>query len=178
MLSILSTLGGILTSGLPSLLGFFQDKGDKKHELELARLQNERELAMAERGFIAQQRVEEIRTDQIEKQSASDERVAEMQTEAQMTSSALDHDKKVLGRASRWVASYVGTVRPTVTYILVLELVAINVAMVYWMFMNGTVIHSTDELIKMSDIIFSQEEMAMLGGIIGFWFGSRAWNRK
>lgn len=178
MLSIISTLGGILTSGLPSLLDYFVDKGDKKHELELARLQNERELAMAERGFIAEQRVEEIRTDQIEKQAAADERIAEMQTEAQMTSSALDHDKRILDRASKWVASYVGTVRPTVTYILVLELVAINVAMVYWLFTQGTIITSIDEIVQLSEIIFSQEEMAMLGGIIGFWFGSRAWNKK
>ncbi len=30
-------------------------------------------------------------------------------------------------KSSKWVVNYVGTVRPTITYILVLELVAINV---------------------------------------------------
>jgi hypothetical protein len=35
-----------------------------------------------------------------------------------------------------------------------------------------------DDLIRVSDIIFSTDEMAMLGGIIGFWFGSRGWNKK
>jgi hypothetical protein len=29
-----------------------------------------------------------------------------------------------------------------------------------------------------SEIIFSTDEMAMLGGIIGFWFGSRSWSKK
>jgi hypothetical protein len=53
MLSLFSTLGGLLISGLPKLLDFYQDKSDKKQELELARIQTERELALAERGFIA-----------------------------------------------------------------------------------------------------------------------------
>jgi hypothetical protein len=35
-----------------------------------------------------------------------------------------------------------------------------------------------DDLIRMSDIIFSTDEMARLGGIIGFWFGSRGWSKK
>ena len=104
MLSLISTLGGLLISGLPRVLDFFQDKSDKEQELKLAQLQTERELALAERGFIAQQKVEEIRTDQIA-----------MQSEAQMQNAALDHDKKVMERASTWVVNYVGTVRPTIT---------------------------------------------------------------
>jgi hypothetical protein len=35
-----------------------------------------------------------------------------------------------------------------------------------------------DDLIRLSEIIFSTDEMAMLGGIIGFWFGSRGWSKK
>jgi hypothetical protein len=35
-----------------------------------------------------------------------------------------------------------------------------------------------DDLIRVTDIIFSSDEMAMLGGIIGFWFGSRSWAKK
>jgi hypothetical protein len=167
MLSLISTLGGLLISGLPKLLDFYQDKSDKKHEMELARIQTERELAMAERGFIAQQKVEEIRTDQIA-----------MQTDAQMTVAALQHDEKVLDRASRWVANYVGTVRPTVTYIFVLELVLINVYMMYWVMSTPGLITSMADIIKFSDVIFSSDEMAMLGGVIGYWFGSRGWQKR
>ena len=167
MLSLISTLGGLLVSGLPSLLGFFQDKSDKKHEMELARLQNERELQMAERGFLAQQKVEEIRTDQVA-----------MQTDAQTQQAALDHDKRVMERASTWAVNYVATVRPTVTYIFVLELVLINIALTVWIFMHGETIKTVQDLVAVSDIIFSEDEMAMLGGIIGFWFGSRNWQKK
>ena len=166
MLSLISTLGGLLVSGLPSLLGFFQDGSDKKHELELARMQNERELQMAERGFIAQQKVEEIRTDQVA-----------MQTDAQTQQAALDHDKRVMERASTWAVNYVATVRPTVTYIFVLELVLINIALTYWFLTSGRV-NTVEEMIAASDVIFSSDEMAMLGGIIGFWFGSRNWQKK
>jgi hypothetical protein len=167
MLSLISTLGGLLISGLPSALGFFQDKSDKKHELELAKMQTERELQMMERGFIAQQKVEEIRTDQVE-----------MQTAAQMQNAALDHDKKVMERASTWVVNYVGTVRPTVTYLFVAELIAINFWLCYQLFKIPNLITGVDDLSIIGELIFSSDEMAMLGGIIGFWFGSRNWDKK
>ena len=54
MLSLLSTLGGILLGGLPKLLDHFQSKADHKHELELARVQTEREKELAALGFAAQ----------------------------------------------------------------------------------------------------------------------------
>lgn len=167
MLSLISTLGGLLISGLPKLLEFFQDKADKKHELSLAQMQTEREMQLAAAGFAAQAKVEEIRTDQIA-----------MQTEAQMTQAALAHDEKVLEKASRWVANYVGTVRPTITYLFVLELIAINMYLTYYLFAHPTLVSTVDDVIKYADIIFSPDEMSMLGGIIGFWFGSRNWSKK
>jgi hypothetical protein len=167
MLSLFSTLGGLLISGLPKFLEYFQNKADQKHELALARVQTEKELQMAAAGFIAQQRVEEIRTDQIS-----------MQTDAQMTEAALKHDEKVLEKASQWVANFVGTVRPIVTYIFVLELCAINAWIAFYVYSNPQLVLNMDDLIRLSDIIFSTDEMAMLGGIIGFWFGSRSWSKK
>jgi len=167
MLSLFSTLGGLLISGLPKLLEYFQNKADQKHELALAAVQTERELALAAAGFAAQARVEEIRTEQVQ-----------MQTEAQMTEAALEHDAKVLAKASTWVSSYVGTVRPTVTYIFVIELVAINAFMAFYLWQRPELIQTIDDVIRYSDIIFSSDEMAMLGGVIGYWFGSRGWNKK
>lgn len=167
MLSLFSTLGGLLISGLPKLLEFFQNKADQKHELALSRIQVELQLQMMAQGFAAQERMEEIRTDQIA-----------MQSEAQMTEAALKHDEKVLEKASQWVANYVGTVRPTVTYIFVFELCAINAWIAYYIYSRPSLVMSIDDLIRLSDIIFSTDEMAMLGGIIGFWFGSRGWSKK
>lgn len=167
MLSLISTLGGLLISGLPKLLDYFQNKADQKHELALAKIQTERELQLAAQGFAAQQKIEEVRTDQVM-----------MQSEAQMTEAALAHDEKVLEKASQWVANYVGTVRPTVTYIFVIELVCINLFLCYYLYANPGLVDSMDEVLKYADIIFSPDEMAMLGGILGFWFGSRTWSKK
>jgi hypothetical protein len=167
MLSLISTLGGLLISGLPRFLDFMQDKSDKKQELELARMQTERELALAREGFIAQQRVEEIRTDQVQ-----------MQTDAQMQNAALAHDEKVMSRADKWVVNYVGTVRPTITYIFVMELVAINLFIAWNIFSMPGIITNMDDVIKMANVVFSEDEMAMLSGIIGYWMGTRSWSKK
>lgn len=166
MLSLFSTLGGLLISGLPKLLEYFQNKADQAHELKLAEKQTERELALAAQGFMAQQKVEEIRTDQIA-----------MQTDAQMTEAALKHDEKIMEKASRWVVNYVGTVRPTVTYLFIFELLAINAAITYYVFQHPMLVNNIDDLVKVTNIIFSDDEMAMLGGIVGFWFGSRNWKK-
>jgi hypothetical protein len=60
MLTILSTLISFLMGGLPKLLDFFQDRADKRHELDLARMQIERELELRKAGFEAQERIEQI----------------------------------------------------------------------------------------------------------------------
>jgi hypothetical protein len=133
----------------------------------LAALQNERELAMAAQGYAAQLKIEEVRTDQIQ-----------METDARMTEAALSHDQKVLEKASKWVANYVGTVRPTVTYIFVFELVCINAFMAWYLYQTPGLITNIDDVIKYADLIFSTDEMAMLGAIIGYWFGSRGWQKK
>jgi hypothetical protein len=174
MLSLFSTLGGLLISGLPSLLKYFQDKADQKHELALAQVQTDRELKLAAAGFAAQARVEEIRTEQVAMQTQA--QMAE--AEAGMVRGAQDHDKAVLAKASTWVASYVGTVRPTVTYIFVAELVAINAFLCFYLWQNPGLIQNIDDVLRYVDIIFSADEMAMLGGILGYWFGSRGWSKK
>ena len=167
MFSLLSTLGGLLISGLPKLLEYFQNKADQKHELALANIQVQMQLQMMAQGFAAQQKTEEIRTDQIA-----------METDAQMTVAAYDHDKQIMEKAATWVVTYMGTVRPTVTYLFVLELCAINAWIAYYVHTHPGLIINIDELIRLSEVIFSSDEMSMLGAIIGFWFGSRSWSKK
>ena len=166
MLSLISTLGGLLLSMFPKLMDLFQSRNDQKHEAELARIQTERELALAAAGFAAQAKVEELRTDQVS-----------IQAEAAMTQAAYQHEAKVLEKAAGWVSTYVGTVRPTITYLFVLELVFINAGLGYYVWSHPDMIHSVEDLIKIGNEIFSDDEMAMLGGIIGYWFGSRGFKK-
>ena len=161
MLSLISTLGGLLISGLPKLLDYFQSKADQKHELALAQVQTERELALAERGLIAQARVEEIKLEQIQTQTAAEERQALYQ-----------HDIEIGKGASQWMINLRASVRPVVTYIFVLELVALNVAGVWYAYTTGIPF-----AIAMENV-FSDDEMLILSSIIAFWFGTQAFNKK
>jgi hypothetical protein len=166
MLSLISSAIGFFASGLPKVLEYFQDKADKAHELKLAQMQTERELQLAKEGFIAQAKIEEIKTEQIA-----------MQTDAERQGAALEHDKAIMARASTWVVNMNGIVRPAVTFIFVVELVLINIALASWFMFSGEV-KSVEDMVRASDVIFSEDEMALLSGIISFWFGSRQWGKK
>jgi hypothetical protein len=161
MLSILSSILGFATAGLPNILQFFQQKGDQKHEREMAKLQTERELEMAKAGFLAQEKIEAIKLDQIETQTYAEERVA-----------LYDHDKKLVESASPTVRNWNAMVRPVVAFIFVGELVLINFISLAWAMWSGV------DFIVASQEVFSTDEMAIVASIIGFYFGSRTWEKK
>ena len=161
MLSILSSILGFATAGLPNILGFFQQRGDQKHEREMAKLQTERELELAKAGFIAQEKIEAIKLDEINAQTYAEERVA-----------LYDHDKKLVESASPTVRNWNAMVRPVVAFIFVGELVLINFVTLFWAMWTGT------DFVVASDTVFSTDEMAIVASIIGFYFGSRTWEKK
>jgi len=161
MMTMVSTFLSFLAGGLPKILQIFQDRQDKKHELALVAAQKERELALAERGFIAQARVEEIKLEQVQVQTALEERQALYQ-----------HDMEIGKGASQWMINLRASVRPVVTYIFVLELVALNIAGVWYAWHQGVPF-----AIAMENV-FSDDEMLILSSIIAFWFGTQAFNKK
>ena len=160
MMTMISTFLSFLAGGLPKILGMMQDKQDKKHELALVAAQKERELALAERGLIAQARVEEIKLEQIQTETAGEERQALYQ-----------HDIEIGKGASQWMINLRASVRPVVTYIFVLELAALNVAGVWYAWHQGVPF-----AIAMENV-FSDDEMAILASIIAFHFGGRAFGK-
>jgi hypothetical protein len=157
MITLLTTLISFLAGGLPKFLDFFQDRQDKAHELNLAKMQTERELALAAQGFAAQERIEDIRTDQIALQSQTD-----------TIKAALEHDAKIGEGASLWVVNLRSSVRPIVTYIFVLELVIINLVAMWW------AIHTGVDFRTALDLVFSEDEMLIVSSIVSFWFGTQA----
>jgi hypothetical protein len=161
MMTLISTLLGFASGGLPKVLDFVQDRGDKKHELALMAMQREREIALAKEGYIAQARVEEIKTEQIE-----------MQTQAQEKLAMWKHDMKIGEGASTWVINLRASVRPIVTYIFVLLLVVVDVAGIWYAYSTGVPFAAA------MDMVFSDDEMSILAAIIAFWFGSQAFNKK
>ena len=161
MMTLISTLLGFASGGLPKVLDFVQDRGDKKHELALMAAGREREIALAKEGFVAQARVEEIKTEQIA-----------MQTQAQEKLAVWKHDMKIGEGASTWVINLRASVRPIVTYIFVLLLVVVDVAGIWYAYSTGV------PFAMAMDMVFSDDEMSILAAIIAFWFGSQAFSKK
>ena len=161
MLSILSGILGFATSGLPSVLDFFKQKGDQKHEQAMARLEMERAMEMAKAGFASQERIEEFKTDQVEMETYAQERIA-----------LYKHDEKLSEGASPWVLNLRASVRPVITYIFVFILLFVDIVGMWWAIKSGV------DFVTAINIIFSEEEMAIFASIIGFWFGSRHWDKR
>ena len=63
-------------------------------------------------------------------------------------------------------------VRPVVAFIFVGELVLINFLSLAWAMWSGV------DFVVASQEVFSTDEMAIVASIIGFYFGSRTWEKK
>ena len=161
MITLLSTLVSFLAGGLPKILDFMQDRSDKTQELALARLQMERELAMMERGFAAQQRIEEIRTDQIA-----------MQTQVQEREALYNHDIQIGKGASQWVINLRAVVRPVITFGMFGMLMLVNIFGFFYAWERGVPFEQAME------ILWDEDAAIVFSSIIAFWFGTQAFAKK
>ena len=127
----------------------------------MAMLQNQQQMAMAEKGFIAQEKIAAIELEGTYAETYAQERVA-----------LYDHDKKLVEGGSQTVKNWNAMVRPVVAFIFVGELVLINFVSLAWAMYSGV------DFIVASQEVFSTDEMAIVASIIGFYFGSRTWEKK
>jgi hypothetical protein len=160
MLTLLSTIISFLAGGLPKLLDFFQDKQDKSHELRLLQAAKERELEMAERGYIAQQRLEEIKTEQVAIQASISERAALM-----------NHDIEIGKGASTWVINLRALVRPLITYGMFLLLCAVDGFGFYYAIQTDVAFADAMAL------LWDAETQIIWSSIVAFHFGSQAFKK-
>lgn len=160
MLTLLSTLVSFLSGGLPRILDFFQDKQDKKHELALAQLQMQQQLELQKQGFQAQQHIEEIHTEQLQIQTASDERKALYQ-----------HDIEIGKGASQWVINLRASVRPVITLGLFVLLVFVDVAGFFYAWEHGV------DFKVMLDQLWDDDTQQIWASVIAFWFGTQAFKK-
>ncbi len=160
MMTLLSTLISFLMGGLPKFLDFFQDRSDKKHELDLAKMQTDRELAMAEKGFLAQTRIEEIRTDQVAMQTAVQERQA-----------LYAHDIEIGKGASQWVINLRASVRPLITYGMFIMLLFVNIFGFFYAWKTGV---PFDQAMT---ILWDEDSAIIFSSVIAFWFGTQSFKK-
>jgi hypothetical protein len=160
MLTLLSTVISFLAGGLPKLLDFFQDSKDKSHELKIMAQQAEREMLMAERGFIAQARVEEIKNEATFVQAAVSEKLA-----------LLNHDIEIGKGASQWVINLRALVRPMITYGMFLLLCAVDAFGFYYAIETGV------EFRDAMALLWDEETQIIWSSIVAFHFGSQAFKK-
>ena len=127
----------------------------------MAQLQNAQALLMAEKGFVAQEKIAAIELEG-----------TYVETYAQERSALYDHDKKLVEGGSQTVKNWNAMVRPVVAFIFVGELVLINFLSLAWAIWSGV------DFVVASQEVFSTDEMAIVASIIGFYFGSRTWEKK
>lgn len=171
MLTMFSTFLSFLMGGLPKLLEFFQDRADKSHELKLASMQTERELALAQAGFVAQQKVEEIRLDEIKTQTASEEKQALIGAQQAEMQAIYAHDMSLNEGTSQWMKNLRAGVRPIITYGFFFLLVGIDAVLAYKGLSSGV------DFVQLADQLWDNETQALFASIIAFHFGGRAFGK-
>lgn len=158
--TLATTVVSFLTSGIPKLIDYFQSKKDQAHELEMLKAQTESQLQLANAGYLAQQRTEEIHLEGTLAQSQASELIARINQEIE------------LGKgASQWVVNARAMVRPSITYGLFLLLVVIDLTGLWYAYSTGTAFHDA-----IADI-WDDDTQTIWASVISFWFGSQAFKR-
>jgi len=160
MLTLLSTLISFLAGGVPKLLDFFQDKSDKAHEMDMAQLQTERELQLAERGFIAQAHIEDIKTEQIVIQTAEKEREA-----------IYAHDIAIGEGAAQWVINARAFTRSFITYGMFILFAFVEIFGFLYAWKSGV-----DFSIAL-DVLWDNDTQTIWASVVSFWFGTQAFKK-
>ena len=175
MLTLFSTLMSFLMGGLPKLLDFFQDRADKAHELALASMQTERELALKKAGLDAQEHIEAIHLDEIKVQAE----VATQQANVAMVNAKLEerqalyaHDIEISKGASTWVINARAMVRPALTYGMFMLLVFVDVAGFLYAW------HSNVPFNDCLNQLWDDDTQLIWASVVSFWFGSQAFDKK
>lgn len=171
MITLFSTLISFLAGGLPKLLDFFQDKSDKKQELLLAQLQTAHELEMRKQGYEAQARVEEIRLDQIQNQSAADIQQSTIQAQQAEMQALYAHDMSLNEGTSQWVKNFRALVRPIITYGFFFLLVFVDAGLFWYGWQKG------EDFASLANMLWDDETQALFASIIAFHFGGRAFGK-
>lgn len=145
MLTLLGSLLGFISSAFPDLLKLWQDKQDRKHELEIL----DRQMDQMRLGH--NQRLEEIAVNADIKESLA----------------LLKHDAQPSGEP--WVDALRASVRPVLTYAFFLLFAAVKFCALYVMVADDGLTF----VVALTNI-WDAETQALFAAVMSFWFGQRA----
>lgn len=160
MTTLLTTLISFLAGGVPKLLDFFQNRANQSHELAMAAMQKEKELALAAQGFASQARIAEIHVEEAATNAA-----------ASVQQALLTHDTSLAQGASQGVINARALVRPIITYGLFLLFVAVEAGMFVYAWQTGV------QFDKALAGLWSEDTQTTWASILAFWFGGQAFKR-
>jgi hypothetical protein len=168
MFTLLTTVVSFLSGGLPKLLDFFKDKSDKKHELALAQLQTERELALKKAGLEVEERIAHIQTEQV--QINAD--VSNNQTALQERQALYAHDIAIGQGASQWVVNLRAMVRPAITYGMFFMFAFVEIFGFVYAWKTGVAFD-----VALNNL-WDDDTQTIWASIVSFWFGTQAFSKK
>ncbi|MGB1648675.1 MAG: hypothetical protein ACPHBO_06260 [Cycloclasticus sp.] len=145
MLTLLGSLLGFISSAFPDLLKIWQDKQDRKHELQIL----DRQMEQMRLGH--NQRLEEITVNADINESLA----------------LLKHDSQPSG--VKWVDGLRASVRPVITYAFFLLFTTVKVSALYVL-----VVDQGMEFFVALPQIWDPETQALFAAVMSFWFGQRA----
>lgn len=145
MLTLLGSLLGFISSTFPDLLKFWQDKQDRKHELQ-----------------ILDRQMEQMRL-------GHNQRLDEIAINADVSQSLALYKHDSLPSGVTWVDGLRASVRPMITYGFFILFAWVKLSAVV-LLMNQGGLNINEALIQ----IWDGETQALFAGILSFWFGSRS----
>lgn len=153
MLTLLGSLLGFGTSIFPTILEFFQDSKDKKHELASMQLQMQLMDKKSELNIK-------------EAQITGDINNMALELKAEIASVKLAHAPQQLTNIT-WVDALRGSVRPIVTYWFMSLYTFSKVAMFIGAMDKGITWTEAGQM------MFTEYDLALFATILSFWFGDR-----
>jgi|TARA_R110000765_G_scaffold72652_3_gene141931 hypothetical protein len=131
-------------------MDFFQAKEDNKQELLMLQAQADIQTKLGEQRLEATIIEGDLREiEAVHKEQAS-----------------------TIRKGSRWLANLSGSIRPIVTYLFVLEFLAISWSIAY------LVLDRDGVTIEALESILSEDFMILFSSIMAFWFGNRTFGKR
>ena len=171
---ILSIFTALLGSGIPgfliscvtTLIKGSEERKMKKFDIEYAQIANEHELNMLQESAKNQQQLQGMKLEELQMNLAASQDIAESKVDEERQKNLY-----VPVELASKLNSFIGSVRPVVTYSFTLVFLGMYVFLAFESVNNAPNIQ--DGLLKFLDTEFAKNMNYLFASIITFWFGNR-----
>jgi hypothetical protein len=172
-MSILTLLAGSLGGGgaiaaiqhgVQSILDYKAKNQEYAHQLDMAKIEAERDLKMLE----VNKEIAAINYEQQKEVRQFDLNIEEMTSQTELLKAALQSQTDLGKKSARWVNTLSASVRPVLTYFTAFEMKLIAIAEIYFIASGN---ESAAALL--GDMPAITAITVLYVGMVGFWFGDR-----